>query len=512
MLDIQEKKSYKKNYEHCSVVDCALIGGLHGGMRDVKTLQVPSSTRYLISRVRFAKYNSSTFTLQGSRRTDDGACALRCRAHHTNGQPFPLGEDHAVLGEDRAIQREILRNVYESTDLHDIEKILYSSDEDIISHIDGETALDILAYLAEHVEHSRIAIHDVQTCDNIVKLLFDSCIKIERCSSAGFGMLLWALELLPQQGACWRRSLLVEIAIRECRIGEISHYSTRDLTNIIVTCGRLCGYHFDNNIDRRVMRYLELLLLELASRIEKPHVRSAFGGSAFADLAYSVSLLYDGCHAQGNEQGCIACGAFLSNLSSEVKRKLANRHSSSSRAFNAEDLKKFLFSYVKIRLLSPDIEAPTMLDQVASYISGQMKEHSEAYTIQDLAAILEFFAFYKISSLAVLDLFSHSGVQVRLMCSTVLDARRKGEMHPQESDDGTWLAALVSIMTSHIQLRIRPTDTTLISILPVVRLYSQFSETEDKTRLIRVFETFDFHCGDKLQDEILNTPIDCVPP
>jgi hypothetical protein len=316
-------------------------------------------------------------------------------------------------------------------------------------------------------------------------------------------MLLWALELLPRQGASWRRLLLVKIALQECSQDRVSEYSTKELTNIIVTCGNLSGCYFDNSIDRRVMRYLELLFLELAGRIEKPHIRSAFGGSDFANLAHSSAFLFGACHAQGNEEGCNACIVFLTSVASEVKRKLANRHSSSSRAFSATDLKKYLFAYVKISVLSPDLGVPDMLDQVASYVTGQMKESSPAYTIQDLAAILEFFAFYERSSVAILDLFTHSGTQLRCESLTVMDERKP---HKEDSavDSATWLAALVSIMMSHIGLRIRPAEMTLISILPSVRFYSPFAEDEDKVQLMRVFELFDFDCGDMLKREILN--------
>lgn len=424
----------------------------------------------------------------------------------------PTNGKASQKAQDRVVQREILRHVYDSYELSQIENILLRSGDggDIFSHIDEETALGVLCYMADHVESSNLFVHDEQVCDNIVKTLCETCIEIETCSAASLGMLLWALEVLPIQGATWRRLLLIKIATRECSLDNVSHYSTRELTNIIVACGHLSGYHFDNDIDRRVMRYLELLFRELSNRIEKPHVRSAFGGSDFADLAQSSALLYESCYAQRNSEGCHACGAFLKNLSSEVKRKLANRHSSSSKAFNAVDLKRFLFSYVKISMISPDAGVPDMLDQVASYVSGQMKELATPYTMQDLAAILEFFAFYKRSSLAIFDLFSHSGMQIRLLSlAGVVDSDKAQHdddvvrTHQEDCGDSTWLAALTSIMMSHIRLGFRPTDTTLISTLPAVQMYSKVSEAGDNVELIRVFELFDFHCGDALRRELL---------
>lgn len=425
---------------------------------------------------------------------------FQLKANPTNGKSFRTAEDQSV-------QRDILRKVYDSLDLHEIENLLVQTldGQDIFKHIDGDTALDILCYMAENVERSRLLIHDDQECDDIVKRLYDSCIDIENCGASSLGMLLWALELLPQQRASWRELLLVQIAERECRLGGVSHYSTRELTNIIVTCGHLVGYYFDNCIDRRVMRYIELLFVELSGRVARPHVRSAFGGSDFANLAHSSSLLYGACYNQENEEGCSACHAFLSCLASEAKRKLANRHSSSSRAFSAVELKTFLFSYVKMSILSPDIEGPDMMDQVASYVSGQLKNHSTAYTIQDLAAILEFFAFYKISSVAILDLFTHCGTQIRLVSSNSVDNKGLDKSHCNETDNFTWLAALISVMTSHIQLGIRPSDITLMSVLPAVRFYSQYSEREHKVQLIRIFETLDFHCGDMLKGELIHS-------
>lgn len=415
--------------------------------------------------------------------------------------------------QDLVVQRDILRQVYDSVDLSEIETLLLPQAGDhataIVRHIDEETALGILCYMADHVKKSQLSIHDDRVCDAIVKTLCDTCVEIDSCSAASLGMLMWVLEILPRQGASWRKSLVVDIAVRECQRNDVGHYSTRELTNIIVSCGRLSGSYFGNEVDRRVMRYIEMLFGELTVRIEKPHVRSAFGGSEFADLADSGALLYEACYAQGNKQGCTACSGFLKNIGAEVKRKLANRHSSSSKAFSAVDLKRFLFSYVKVYMLSPDVGVPDMLDQVASYISGRMKAaegHSPPYTIQDLAALLEFFAYYETLSLSVLDLFSRAGVQVRLLSASAASKMDDGGAPrvtgPCQDDENTWLAALASILNSHIRLGVRPTDMTLISTLPAIRLLSIHAEPADTVSVIRAFDLFDFDCGETLRKEL----------
>jgi len=391
---------------------------------------------------------------------------------------------------DMVQQRDLLRVVYESFDLESIEACIRHN----MSAIDSTTAVDVLCYISDHYKTSQLIVEDVEACDGLVELLC-GCIDLkEICQQPQvFAALIWSLETLPQQSSEWRKDIIVSVSMMELEKGSVQHYSTREVLNLILSLGNIV--EFSSTIDRRVMRYVEMLMVELISRLEKPHVRSAFGGAEFADLAGAGVSLFGAClpnnvHTQGNMQGQKASYDFLAALSRETRRKLSNRHSS-ARTFTAHDLKRFLFSYVKLHMVGGDavipLQEPDMLDQVASHVSQSIKNTDAVAivnTIDDLAAILEFFAFFSRKSVAVMDLFSSAGMQLRLLSED-----------PSQEDGLDWMGALASILECHIRMGFSPTEVTLLSLLPAIRYHKSGSSDKDRQSILNAFEMLQFDCG-----------------
>ena len=393
-------------------------------------------------------------------------------------------------GKDMAQQRDLLRLVYDSVDLDSIDACI----RHYTSVIDDTTAVDLLCYISDHYKTSQLIIEDVEACDGLVKLLC-GCIDLrEICQQPQlFAALVWSLETLSGQSSAWRKDIIVSISMTELEKGSVHHYSTREVLNLILSLGNIV--ESSSTIDRRVMRYVEVLMVELISRLEKPHVRSAFGGAEFADLAAAGVCFFGACLHVGNVQGQTASYDFLAALSRETRRKLSNRHSS-ARTFTAHDLKRFLFSYVRLHMLGGDsairLQEPDMLDQVASHVSQSIKSTDSVAivnTVDDLAAILEFFAFFSRKSVAVMDLFSSAGMQLRLMSQE------------DQSQEDNWMGALASILESHIRMGFSPTEITLLSLLPSIRYHKSGSSDGDRRSILRAFDRLQFDCGDAFRND-----------
>lgn len=300
--------------------------------------------------------------------------------------------------------------------------------------------------------------------------------------------------------------MLVKIVSRELERDEFDQYSTRELLNFTISCSNLST---NIGVDRRIVRFMDAVLSELSSRLEKPHVRSAFGGSEFADLASSVAALFVACHESELRDGCELVNGFMTSLSAEVRRKLSNRHSS-ARSFNPKELKQFLMAYVSVHARDETLNPPCMLDTVASFVSSRIKsKHLNAVSrIEDVAAVLEFFTFFSHKSLAVVDLFSSSGYQLRLLSASALDTMTQEEPGNDNSGenltrvtaarDVNWIGALASILQCHIKMGYRPDDTTLIALVPAVKYHQVAACSQDKAALLCAFDILNFNCGRSL--------------
>mmetsp|Transcript_3431 Transcript_3431/g.6946 ORF Transcript_3431/g.6946 Transcript_3431/m.6946 type:complete len:477 (+) Transcript_3431:1971-3401(+) len=403
-------------------------------------------------------------------------------------------------GERMVLQRDLLRQCYQTFDVKSIQGLV-SENLDVL---DNETSLHILCYLADHAKKSQLVIDIDDDCDQLVAALCGQ-VHLEELTTVSSAALVWTLEVLPHDhGHSWRRRLLVNIVTRELERDEFDQYSTRELLNFTMSCSNLST---NVGVDRRVVRFMAAVLSELSSRLEKPHVRSAFGGSEFADLASSVAALFVACHESGVQEGCKVVNGFMTSLSAEVRRKLSNRHSS-ARSFNPKELKQFLMAYVSVHSRDDTLNSPCMLDTVASFVASRIKsKHLNAVSrIEDVAAVLEFFTFFSHKSLAVVDLFSSSGYQLRLLSASALDTMTQeepgnvGENHARATaaHDVNWIGALASILQCHIKMGYRPNDTTLIALVPAVKYHQVAARSHDKAALLRAFDILDFNCGRNL--------------
>ena len=399
-------------------------------------------------------------------------------------------------------QRDLLRQCYQTFDVKSIQGLVSEN----LKVLDNETSLHILCYLADHAKKSQLVIDNDDKCDQLVAALCKN-VQTEELTPVSSAALVWTLEILPhEQGHSWRRQMLVKVVSRELERDEFDQYSTRELLNFTISCSNLS---IAVGVDRRVVRFMEAVLSELSSRIEKPHVRSAFGGSEFADLASSVAALFVACYESELGEGCNLVTEFMTSLSAEVRRKLSNRHSS-ARSFTPKELKQFLMAYVSVHARDDTLKPPCMLDTVASFVANRIKsKHLHAVSrIEDVAAVLEFFTFFSHRSLAVVDLFSSSGYQLRLLSASALDTMAQEEpgngndgehtRHVTAARDVNWIGALASILQCHIKMGYRPSDTTLIALVPAVKYHQDAAGSRDRAALLSTFDILDFNCGRKL--------------
>jgi hypothetical protein len=90
--------------------------------------------------------------------------------------------------------------------------------------------------------------------------------------------------------------------------------------------------------------------------------------------------------------------------------------------------------------------------------------------------------------LATSELLTSYGYQMRLISAAVVDSVEKSKNGQEESmdDDKEWVAALNSILRSHIALHHRPNDLTLISIMPAIKHYAGYSPPSEVAELLKI--------------------------
>jgi len=192
---------------------------------------------------------------------------------------------------------------------------------------------------------------------------------------------------------------------------------------------------------------------------------------------------------------------FMSKIATLVKQQLSNRHSMMA-AFAPRELKRFLAAYVYISN-DGNKKSPVMLDTVAGFVSSRiLKKHLNAVTkIRDLAAVLECYAFFQHRTLATSELLTSYGYQMRLISAAVVDSvekKKNGQVEVMD-DDEEWVAALNSILRSHITLNHRPSDLTLISLMPAIKYYAGYSTPSDVSELLEIVqEELQFELGPEL--------------
>eukprot|EP00890_Picochlorum_soloecismus_P000332 jgi/Picsp_1/129/NSC_00129-R1_hypothetical protein VOLCADRAFT_105981 [Volvox carteri f. nagariensis] len=394
-------------------------------------------------------------------------------------------------GEVSLIQRDLLRQCYLSEQLAETFEFCESK----LEYIDSDTALHVLCYVADLSKKGNLRAEGSVQADDLVNLLYGR-INLEELNPCSIGALVWCLECIPGQCRPWRAEVLSRIADQEQRQERIeTSYSTRELVNLIISIGNLSA---SLSLRRNVVRYVITLTDQLTKRLESsPQMKGVFGGPEFADTVTACARLYSQCKSKQDEHGMSGIEVFMSKIATLVKQQLSNRHSMMA-AFAPRELKRFLAAYVYTSNVE-NKKAPVMLDTVAGFVSSRiLKKHLNAVSkMSDLAAVLECYAFFQHRTLATSELLTSYGYQLRLISAAVVDSveRDKNGQVEGMGDDGEWVAALNSILRSHVALNHRPSDLTLISIMPAIRYYAGFSPPSDVLELLNILQ-------DELQFEL----------
>jgi hypothetical protein len=407
----------------------------------------------------------------------------------------------------RHAQREILKAVHDASGLAEVQRALLP---DGIVHwsVDVETALDALCFVAGNINEGLLSVSsaELSVLDGIVRAVVEESIDVEVLKSTDIAQLVWVLEIVERVSGCgsagdagraWRLQVVKRIAERETKvvatggagggvIAVIASYSTRDLTNLACSIGNTRLF----SSSAPVVRFMMVVLDELATRIEKPHVRSAFALRDFSMLAAAAAGAHE---ASRSDEILGACEGFLTRLWRDgAKPKLVNRHSSGSTVSALGDLKGFLFSYVRV---FPDELPDRMMEVVSSYLTRMLKEdvecarqaRSPSVTLADLAAVLEFFAFYaagtasSMPQISVIEMVSVVGV-----CMRQLTLAEDSNME-----------AIASIFESHIALDLRPAQETLLAVVPYV-YHNRMDDDRILESILVSFRTFGFEPGEAL--------------
>lgn len=169
-------------------------------------------------------------------------------------------------------------------------------------------------------------------------------------------------------------------------------------------------------------------------------------------------------------------------------------------AFSPGEVVKFLAAYVHVSKLEK--RPPCMLDTMAGFISNRiLAKHLNAVTkLTDLAAVLECYAFFECNSLATIELLASSGYQLRLASASSIDLEKRIENEQDIIVEQQWLPALNSILRSHKILGYRPSNTTMVSLVPAVRFYAKHSRADDVRETVDMFEELQFHPGPRILD------------
>ena len=420
-------------------------------------------------------------------------------------------------GQKQADQLELLKVVHDAISVEDIRAALLPGGR-LHEAVDAETSIDALCYIADNINEGvlRVSRDETSVLDYIVRTAAES-LDVEVLRSTETAQLIWVMEIMERESPAmdasrsWRLQIVKRIAERQTKMSStdsISAYSTRDLVNLCHSIGSTRLFASS----APVLRFLVLVLDELMLRLAKPHVRSAFSMRELGLVAAAVASAYEARPAESVGEARGAFEGFLSRLWSDcAKPKLANRHSNSSGGKSLTELNPFLFSYLRV---FPDDPPDRMLEGIASYQTRLLKselgsdtEASLACTFADLAAVLEFFAYYASQNtsaggqwmppITVVDLVSVTGACMRRL---TLEDTDKGIQNKGEVEYGTNennITAVASLLESHVRLNLRPAQETLLALVPYVRRQTRTLDPREGSlsSILQSFSLFGFEPG-----------------
>jgi len=421
-----------------------------------------------------------------------------------------------------ALQREILKTVHDATTFAEVADALLEKDGLLHAALDVETSLDSLCYVAGNVNDGLLVARsrvDAEVLDGLSRSLIGA-MDLKMLRATENAQLVWVMETVERvvvdfegreglstrqggerQGVESRWTLQVMKAIAErMELEQQAEISTRDLTNLALS---ICQTpRFASSAP--VIRFLVVVLDELISRIAKPHIRSAFSMRELGMLAAALATVHGMPETGGEARGALE--AFLTRLWVDgAEPKLSNRHSQVSAGGSGkglEELRRFLLSYVRVFRDEPP---ERMLESFASFLTRMLKSDvaradesvaTTTITCADLAALLEFFAYYQsrgaammMPPITVVELASVTGASIRQQ--TLVDETEDAERE---------LEAIASLLRSHVALNLRPAEETLLSLVPYVRRLHSATEQGGGALLsiLGSFEIFGFDPGRSL--------------
>lgn len=283
--------------------------------------------------------------------------------------------------------------------------------------------------------------------------------------------------------------MLQQVSDQENKQERIESYATRELVNIIISTGNLSR---SQDVNRSIVRYLISLMGELLKRMDAaPHVRGAFGPSDYADTLTSSARMYATCVALDNKEGMRKIEAFMDRIGQEIRRQLTNRQSMMT-AFDCQSIIRILAAFVHINSFGR-ISVPCMLETIAGFLSSKIrsKQGSNAVkTVKDLAGIMECYAFFGTKTLATVELLDSCGYQFRQICADIAEGRQEPSI-----SDSEWILAVTSILASHKKLGFKPSEATIVAMMPAVWHYIHGSGMQERKALYTVMDSLDIKIG-----------------
>lgn len=361
-------------------------------------------------------------------------------------------------------QRELLRRFYLATTAAEQLQVVQSAFDALD---DLGTALHLLSHTADLALKNQL--HG--TNEERKSLLLAIYSSLDQQLTAGLlepvhlANVLWAFACT---NACstLKDDLLENVAFRELALDRIASYNTRDIASMVFAYGTLLR----RPMSHPVLCFITSLLKELSIRLDgHPYIKGSFAATDFADLSSTIGLLFIQCPRIDSRLELVNISKVLMDqIAHEMKRQLSNRSMRSP--FIPKDLIRFLGGYCAVGSNSDEVRA--LLDASAAFIVRHISDdHINAVKSPDeLARLLRVYVELRHNSVTVPELLRAVGLQ---LCRLSAVKTALAHTPPQTISAGMPssdmpLAALASILRSHLELGFSPNDLTLQSLQPVI--------------------------------------------
>jgi hypothetical protein len=428
-------------------------------------------------------------------RTPIHAAILRVPRRCTH-RPSALGGDDApppaprpsYLAHPLIAQREALRQFYLTFQPIEQLEVVRSTAE----HLDSHTLLHMLCNVADNASKGLLLGTPAEQdalMSTLYKMVADEMLSMP---VRDLGAILWCLSSVTG-GGDWKADVVALVAGMEGGGTQVPSYSTKDLINILMAAGALCRVA---PRQPHVESFILELMAELTSRMDaSPYVKGSFTARDLSELATVSARVF----GNGDSSVPPAAERLLDTVAGDVRRQLANRHSSRT-AFNPRELVQFLAGYAALGMHTAAVDG--MFDAVVAFVVGRIRaRHLNAVTRPgDVAAVLGAYARQGHRSVAVPELLTAAGEQLRRNAAQeqeALAAERAGEgaVAGGAPDLTCPIPTLISVLESHETLGFSPDGLTLTALVPGLRRELPTASPDEALRLLALFDVFQFSPG-----------------